>query len=180
LIVIEFKNFFSSDILGLDIKRLIKTSFLIADSIRHFDGILANFTVSELNCLILNDSIRGLLYLKKGFLNVSSKKFSFMIDRTPIKNLIDFNKIGFSVKKSHKLVSNYCNIFNQSSSKILFSKRILNLIDVLLGISEFFQLILKNKIKINTSLDRFFNILSRRIKNHQFNSKYLLHLCITL
>ena len=177
LIVIEFKNFFSSDILGLDIKRLIKTSFLIADSIRNFDGILANFTVSELNCLILNDSLRGLLYLKKSFLNLSSKKFSFMNDSTPIKNLIDFNKIGFFIKKNPKFVSNYCNIFNQSSSKTLFSKRILNLIDVLLEISEFFQLIFKNKININTSLDRFFNILFRRIKNHRFNSKYLLHLC---
>lgn len=175
ILVVEFEKFFSTEILGIDVKKIFKNSFTIVESVKNFDSILANLAVSELNLLILNDSLRGLLYLKKKILISYSTNFSYLVDRTSPKKIINFSKIKLSNFRIENFTSINCNEFNVFTEKVLSSKRNLNLIIILKKISEFIHLILNKKIKINTSLDQFINILGNKLKNYQFSSKNLSH-----
>jgi len=172
LVVIQFKDFSSTEILGIDIKKILKTSFLIIDSVKNFDSILANLTVSELNSLILNDCIRGLLYLKKKILNASCKRFFYLIDKTPTKKTTEYRKIQLFTSRDEKVSTfKYCKN-NINITKDLIPKRIIKIIVTLIQISKFIRTILKKKIKINTSLDQFFGILAYKLKEYQLSSKY--------
>jgi Rad3-related DNA helicase len=171
LIVIQFENFFSAEILGIDIKKILKTSFLIVDSVKNFDSVMANLTVSELNSLVLNDCIRGLLYLKKKVLYKISKKFFYLICRTPTKkiNKSNHNKINDTEEKKIKDYKFYKK--SKVITRDLNSTRILKIIAILIQISKFIKTILMKKIKINTSLDQFFGVLIHKLKEYQISSK---------
>ena len=172
LLILEFKNFFSTELLGLNLKKIFRASFLIIDSAKNLDSVLANLAISEISSLVLNDSIRGILYLKKRILATSSQKFKSLSDRIPLRKYTNFNQIIFFRKKFNKR-KNFGLNFNTNVN--LFSERMSTLITILSEISQFIKFILRKKTKINITINQFFNILVCKLKKHEFCSNYLLH-----
>ena len=173
IITIEFKNFFSSEILGLDLKKLLKESFLIVDSLKNLNCIFANLAMTEINSLILKDSMRGLLYLKKKILKSSANKFSYFTDKTPFKNFFDLNRFDIFTNSNKR--ENLDKDYNFFVYENMNSRRGLELIIILTKIVKFIQSILNKKIKINLTLDQFYCVLYHKLKGYHFFPKYLTH-----
>ena len=175
VILIDSKRFFSTEIFDINFKKLLKTSVLIMDTMRSFDTVLGNLAISEINSIILKDSIRGILYLKKKFLNLSYNKFSFLMDKVPVKNLENLSLLRLLASRKKGNISSRNFFLNRNKLENLNSLKILNLIVILRKISGFILSVLTKKIELNTSLDQFFNILICAIKGFGLNSNFFLH-----
>ncbi len=170
---LNFEQFFSPGIFKKDMKKILKTSFLIFDNGKNIDTIFTKLSVSQLNSSILIDSIRGLLYLKKFFLSTSSIKILHSKKKCVKKKLINLgqNKTFF-FENDEPFFLKYLT-FNPYKNLNLGNSA--NFFAILKKIIDWLHIILRGKPNVDVSIDQFFSSLSNRLKEYQFNSEFLIH-----
>ena len=172
--VLNFEQFFSPGIFKKDLKNIFKTSFLVFDNSKNIDTIFTKLAISQLNSSILNDSTRGLLYVKKFFFSSSSIKELSTKTGNVAKKLINSYKgnLFFFGNKTH-VFSKYVD-FNFHKNKNLTFESSITFFDIFKKIINWFHLILRETPDIDLSIDQFFNSLFNRLKKFHFNSEFLI------
>ena len=171
--LLNFEQFFSPGIFKKDMKKILKTSFLIFDNGKNIDTIFTKLSVSQLNSSILIDSIRGLLYLKIFFLSTSSIKILHSKKKCVKRKLINLEQ------NKHFFFENdlpvFLGYFSSNQYKNLNSENSENFFAILKKIIDWLHIILRDKPNVDISIDQFFSSLSNRLKEYRFNSEFLVH-----
>jgi DNA excision repair protein ERCC-2 len=171
--LLNFEQFFSPGVFKKDMKKILKTSFLILDNGKNIDTIFTKLSVSQLNSSILLDSIRGLLYLKNFFLSTSSIKILHSKKKYVRRKLInlDQNK-PFFFENDLPVFLGY---FTSNPYKNLNLRNFANFFVILKKIIDLLHIILRDKPNVDISIDQFFSSLSNGLKEYHFNTEFLVH-----
>ena len=172
--ILNFEQFFSPGVFKRDLKKIFKTSFLVFDNSKNIDNIFTKFAISQLNSSILNDSTRGLLYLKKKFLFASSIKALDFKPKNVINKVINLyeDKIFTFRNKDHFFLKYFDSSFQRN--KNLTFENPSTFFVILKKIIDWLHLILKETSDVDVSIDLFFNGLLKRLKKFHFNSEFLI------